>query len=258
MIKSSMGAACATVLVALAGGLATPTASHAAIYGGVFDPSNNFYQWSGNHVFTVADACLTGTGWRSVNNLAYGCGSAGLVSGDLTVVNKLNTPNLLDDVSRTLQFGNILGSAISGNNPLQPFVWGIYVENGELRGIDTLETSFFQFAAVDGLTHGGNWSLQWTSGRATSGYCTLFPNASFCPVVVGRPDLAEGSAALNALPPDPAASVLLRNFITGAGANENLPRSSDSVTFQRIPEPTTVTLVLAALGAGWLARRRRR
>ena len=257
MLKNSIGAACATALTALAGGLALPTVSHAAIYGGVFDPSNNFYQGSGNHVFSVADACLTGpTGWRSVNNLAFGCGSAGLVSGDLTVVNKLNTPSLLDDVSRTLQFSNILGSAINSTNPLQPFVWGIYVENGEVRWIDTLQTGFFQFAAVDAPTHAGNWSLEWTSGRATSSYCALFPSASIC--VVGRSEVGGASASLTALPPDPAASVLLRNFVTGAGANANLPRSSDSVTFQRIPEPTTAALVLAALGAGWLARRRRR
>jgi hypothetical protein len=38
-----------------------------------------------------------------------------------------------------------------------------------------------------------------------------------------------------------------------------LPQGA-TVTFQRqnVPEPTTVTLVLAALGAGWLTRRRKR
>ncbi len=251
MFKSSMGAACATVLVALAGGLATPTASHAIVYGGVFDPVNANYRWSGNHVFDISEACLAGpSGWRAVND-GYGC-TGGLIGGDVTVVNR--QPPLGPEESRTLLFSNILASAINPINPNQPFVWGVYVDDGLVRGIDTLETSFFGFGIANQSTHGGNWSLEWTSGRATSTYCALFPLAPLC--LPGRPEFEGASASLNARDPDPLAAVLLRNF--NPGFNEFLPPRSDSVTFQRVPEPTTVTLVLAALGAIALTRRRQR
>ena len=52
--------------------------------------------------------------------------------------------------------------------------------------------------------------------------------------------------------------VFLTNSI--AGTNAALPQGTTTFSLQRrdLPEPTTVTLVLAALGAGWLTRRRTR
>lgn len=244
MVKNSIGAACATVLVALAAGLATPTASHAAVYGGVFDPENANYKWFGNHVFAVDDACLVGDGWKQVNsNTGYGCGNARLIGGDLTVVNKRGTPNLFDDVSRTLLFSNFPFIPTSVN-PLNALVWGVNIVGGELVGIDTNEIGNFTFLPADAATHSGDWFLRWTSGQGL--FCTLYGLQCLPPPPVGR-NAASGAA------------VFLTNSVLG-DPNTNLQGTGPALnlSFQRIPEPGTVTLVLAALGVVLLGRRRQR
>jgi hypothetical protein len=246
MMKSPIGAACATVLVALVGGLATPTASHAAVYGGVFDPENDSYKWFGNHIFEVDDACLIGDGWKKVNaEPGYGdgsyCGSARLSGGDLTVVNKFGTlANPGVPVSKTLQFADF------GFIPNTIDVWGVNIVGGELVGIDTFEIGDFTFADP-GTTHLGDWQLRWTSGNGD--FCVLYGCA--------RPGMGSfGSPIAN-----PMGGVSPDVFLTNSllGTNQQLPQGA-TVTFQRlnVPEPTSVTLVLAALGAGWLTRRRKR
>jgi hypothetical protein len=246
MKTNSIGAACATVLVALVGGLATPTASFAAVYGGVFDPENGNYKWGGNHVFTVDDACLVGDGWKQVNsNTGYGCGNAQLVGGDLTVVNKLGTLSPLDDVSKTLQFASFPFIPTS-TNPLNAQVWGVNIVGGELVGIDTFQIGDFTFADP-GTTHLGDWQLRWTSGNG--GFCALYE-------CEGRSSAGSLGSPISSPMGGAVPDVFLTNSLLGGG---ELPQGA-TVTFQRqnVPEPTTVTLVLAALGAGWLTRRRKR
>ena len=247
MFKSSMGAACATVLVALAGGLTTPTATHAAIYGGVYDPENANYKWFGNHIFTVDDACLVGDGWKRVNTEpGYGgCGSAALTGGDLTVINK--QPPSGPAVSKTVQFLSF-PSFIPNTNE----VWGVNIVSGQLVGVDTFEIGDFTFADP-GTTHLGDWQLRWTSGNG--GFCLLY----FCEE--GRPASSESfgaplSSSTNSARPD----VILTNTIDGNPTGIPLPQGTTRFTLQRfdVPEPTTITLVLAALGATWLTRRRKR
>lgn len=255
MFKSSTGAACAAMLVALAGGLTTPTASHAAVYVGVYDPANAFYQWSGNHVFTVDDACLVGDGWKEVNsNSGYGCGNARLIGGDLTVVNRRGTEtDLTDDVSKTLQFSTF-GFIPTGIDPFSTLVWGVNIVGGELVGVDTRQIGDFTFADP-GDTHLGRWTLQWSSGRGA--FCDLY----FCGERPGSGSATSlgGPVAANMAAND--ATVTLRNFapnFPGNGFNPNLPGPSTEVTFLRVPEPGTAALVLAALGAVGLTRRRKR
>ena len=246
MQKNSISAACAVVLVALAGGLAAPTASHAAVYGGVFDPENAFYKWFGNHVFSVDDACLVGDGWKQVNsNTGYGCGNARLVGGDLTVVNKFGTPSLLDDVGRTIQFSNF-GFIPTSVNPLNTPIWGVNIVGGEMVGMDTEEIGAFTFAPADSGTHGGTWYLRWSSGQGD--FCTLYDNCFF-----------ETAANATNMANATGAAVFLTNP-SDSGPNTNLQGTGPAtvVSFQRIAEPGTTALVLAAMGAGWLVRRRKR
>ena len=243
MLKNPIGAACASLLVALMGGLATPTASHAAVYGGVYDPENPNYRWFGNHVFTVDDACLIGDGWKPVNNEYGDCGSASLTGGDLTVINKLGTPSLLDDVSKTLQFGGFEGFIPNTNE-----VWGINIFGGQLVGVDTYSIGNFTFADP-GATHLGLWRLRWTSGNGE--YCSLYDCG-------GRSSVGTRGSPIAALRGPGRPDVILTNSI--AGTDEALPQGTTNFSLQRldVPEPTSVTLVLAALGAGWLTRRRNR
>ena len=252
MTKTPVGAACATLLIALGGGLLTPTPSHAAVYGGVFDPENGNYKWFGNHVFEVDDACLIGDGWKKVNaEPGYGdgsyCGSARLKGGDLTVVNKLGT---LDNpgvpVSKTLQFADF------GFIPDTIDVWGVNIVGGQLVGIDTFEIGDFTFADP-GTTHAGDWQLRWTSGRGD--YCLLY-FGNLCNFAGSGAFGAVSAGSMDA--PVPKPDVFLTNSI--AGTNTALPQGTTRFSLQRldVPEPATVTLVLAALGAGWLTRRRTR
>lgn len=257
MQKHSIGAACAAVLVALTGGLVTPTASHAAVYGGVFDPENANYKWFGNHVFNVDDSCLVGDGWKQVNsNTGYGCGNARLVGGDLTVVNKLGTPSVLDDVSKTLQFADF-GFIPTSINPLNAQVWGVNIVGGELVGIDTFEIGNFTFANP-GSTHSGQWTLEWSSGQGLR--CVLYENCLPPPINGVGSAFSQGlTAPIAGNTASGMPSVTLRNRDDDV-LNATLAAlgPATTVSFRRIPEPTTVTLVLAALGAGWLTRRRSR
>jgi hypothetical protein len=256
MMKSPVGAACASVLIALAGGLATPMASHAAVYGGVFDPENANYKWFGNHLFEVDDACLIGDGWKKVNaEPGYGdgsyCGSASLIGSDLTVVNKLgNLANPGIPVSKTLQFADPAFDFIPNTSD----VWGVNIVGGQLVGIDTFEIGDFIFSDDNPLdpTHGGQWQLRWTSGRGD--YCLLYFGESCGFSAIGALGAFSASPMNDPLGPRP--DVILTNSI--AGTNAALPQGTTTFSLQRrdLPEPTTVTLVLAALGAGWLSRRR--
>ena len=243
MLKNPIGAACASVLVSLMGGLATPTASHAAVYGGVYDPVNANYRWFGNHVFTVDDACLSVDGWKRVNTGYGGCGSASLAGGDLTVINKLGTSDLLDDVSKTLQFLDFPGFIPNRNR-----VWGVNIFGGQLVGVDTDSIGDFEFADP-GTTHLGLWQLRWTSGNGE--YCSLYDCG-------GRSSVGTRGSPIAAPRGPGRPDVILTNSI--AGTNAALPQRTTIFSLQRldVPEPTSVTLVLAALGAGWLTRRRNR
>jgi len=267
VLKNSIGAACATVLVALAGGLATPTASHAAVYGGVFDPENTFYQWSGTHRFVVDDACLNTNGWKAVNYEGT-CGSVSLTGGSLKVKNK--TVSAPYGYEETILFGANPPWPVEG--PGYP-IFGINVVNNELVGVDSTEFGAFRFigpafapnpfngsefasdplAAVIVLPNplSGDWFLRWDTGLTD---CQRYEIG--CPLGA----IAESAVSPAAANP-PMGAVFLRNFVNG-GFNGNVPPMSLPPTFERldapmaIPEPATVTLVLAALGAGWLARRR--
>ena len=257
MMKSTLGAACATVLVALAGNLATPTASHAVVYGGIFDPRNENYRWFGTHVFDVSAACLDSDGWRQANSYdSAGC-SARLIGGDLTVVNR--QPPAGPEVSRTIKFSSFPFIPTSDDPSSSPRIWGVNVFGGELVGVDSFNIGNFTFGLLDVATHDGLWLLRWSSGRGDR--CLLYDDCE---------EIGSSSAGFNsplASPPDPGnPSVSLTNLCCGSepGVNPLVPRTSTTITFQRqstdtnaVPEPTTVTLVLAALGATWLTRRRR-
>lgn len=86
MRQKPVAAICSSLLVGLVGAAGLVGGAHAAIYGGAFDPVGDSYSFSGTHVFSVDDACLTNTGTVYVNQYEGGCGKAALLSGSLTVI----------------------------------------------------------------------------------------------------------------------------------------------------------------------------
>lgn len=250
MKKNSLGVACATVLVALAGGLATPMASHAAIYGGVFDPRGDVYGFAGTHKFAVDDSCLVTTGWKYVNgwsnsgydNLNPRCGNVFLVGGTLTL-RKYAAPGTGDDGPRAIpdktfnlsEAANDWDPALnwgSGVGGMQYYIHSIYVDTdpltgrNELFGVDTPEL-FGSFGPFDGL----NWAMSWVSGKrpgdpVTPAGVKLFGDCT-------KP--FDGQCA---------------------GVQDVIPMAG--VTFTRVPEPGSLALVAAALGAAVASSRRMR
>jgi hypothetical protein len=227
MTKFPIAAACASILIAATGGLGAPGDAQAAVYRGIFDPEDANYRWSGTHEFVVADACLESDGWQVAND-GYAC-EVTLVAGSLTVTNKQGTPGVGDDYTETIDFTDF------GFIPNSVDIFGLYVLEGELAGVDSFWIGPFVFA--NGAQLGGNWYLQWESGFA--------------------PDFEEAGAVLSKPPGDPV--YLYRCPDPLASCVEATPGLFAVPTFvrQTVPEPGSLGLAAGALAGLWWARRRR-
>ena len=273
MLKHSIAGACTTVLVALVGGLFTPTGSHAAVYGGVFDPEDNKYRWEGTHRFEVSESCLLSDGWRAANT-GYGGYSfqigaplpdpsgvtgnynadpcdAQLLGGSLSVKRKTG----LDQGFKTLNFGTFAKSN----------VWGVFIKNGQLAGVDTYLTGPLHFTyAEEGdlfderFSEGGGLLLRWESGRAPLNFVpgTLFNGVGSAPNVPSNTNYDQSLV-------DPV--YLYRSLGNSDNYKELTPgQSARDVTFTRlggpgqmVPEPGSLALVgLALAAAAGLSRSR--
>lgn len=249
MMKSAIGAACATVLVALTGGLFTPTATHAAaVYTGTFDPQDANYQWEGTHRFAVSEACLLSDGWRSAN-AGYGC-DAQLLGGSLSLRRKTGP----DQGFKTLTFGEFPTSN----------VWGVFIRDGQLAGVDTYLTGPLRFTAAEEavlfdapIFEGGGLSLRWESGKAPLSEVPTNLFANFNQGVVGNKSYVQSLV-------DPV--YLYRSLGNSDNYREVTPgQSAQNVTFRpagapglTVPEPGSLALVGVALAAAAALFRRRR
>ena len=205
------------------------TAAHAGFYPGHIDPGGNgddIPGFTGDVVFDIPSSCFTfeGAGWKATtqNIGSGGCGSATLVSGTIYLYS--TSPS--DPPSP----GIVLDQFALANWDLL----GIYSINGVLEGVDSDPM---------GPEPGGDFyssDLFWL--QFVSGFCQIG-----CTAPGGGIDPAYLS--VNSI-----------DNISQPGTVTFGPecRTADNCLVPGIPEPGTLSLLLGAVGGGWLARRRKR
>lgn len=226
------------------------TAAHGVFYPARFDPGGNGFDipgFNGNAVFDIDPGCVPGgsfTGWQKTNaNINAGtgsCGAASLLSATVFLYSTdTDGPRSPEDVEDSFTIGG-------------PVI-GVYVNNGALAGVDTnpLGPVFGSDAYIE-----DRFWLQFVSGECLTG-CTLVPPMQEPP--------GGGSEILTSakVPGDPAHIFVneLDNPSVGAPVIFGAPCLDPTncvVVPSSVPEPGILGLILAALGGGWLARRRKR
>jgi hypothetical protein len=205
-------------VAAALGALAAPAG--AAPYRGTFDPTD----FAGEYIINVSPACLTqGNGWFANAGIC----AATLLNADADVMSDDVTPNFN---------GHLIFAppAISSSSTL----FGLYVYGG---AIDSFDTALIHHqAGSDPTPH--DWWIQFTSGHACYGG----------PCYGGFGNEIAGAPAID---PDLRGVYLYANTTGSPIARADyIGRAVDI----GVPEPGTLSLLLGALGGGWLARRRRK
>jgi hypothetical protein len=245
MFKPPYAAAITAVLITLAGGPFGLGEAHArAIYTGTFDPENEFYKWEGTHAFSVDEACLDGNGWKAVNGNnfydmsegdVYSCGEVRLTDGSLTLEDKAA------GVKRTRTFASFLGEG----GYLTSGIWGIYVKDGQLAGVDTDLLGSVGFRGGDEPLNNHDWFLRWESGKA--------PVDAYS---VRSQSLASDGLYQYTYLQSPDDPVYLSRCTDSACILAT--EKSATPTFNRVPEPGGLALVAMALIAAGIGTRRTR
>jgi len=211
--------ASAAVAAAL-GVLGTPAS--AAPYRGSFDPTN----FAGEYEINVSAACLLTNGWHANTGIC----TAQLVSAYADVISDDVTPNF----NGRLIFAPPVVPA--------PTLHGIFVYGGQ---IDSFDTDLIHFQAGSDPT-ADDWWIQFVSGHECYG-------GPCGPIITFAPDAQpEGASDIN--PFLKGVYLWLNDGNSPIAMAQYLGPAVDI----GVPEPGTLSLLLGALGGGWLARRRRK
>ncbi|MET0682890.1 MAG: PEP-CTERM sorting domain-containing protein [Casimicrobiaceae bacterium] len=176
--------------------------------------------FSGQYIINVNPTCLLTSGWHANAGIC----AATLLSAYADVVSSApEGPNYT---------GRLTFAPPAISSSLQLF--GIYVYGGQIDSFDTAPLP----QQGESPSTPDNWFLKFTSGQAPCSY----------PPCIG-PD--------GALPFDPTLKgvYLSANFLGIIASAQYIGRAVD---IGGIPEPGTLSLLLGAIGGGWLARRRRK
>jgi len=212
--------ASAAVAAAL-GVLGTPAS--AAPYRGSFDPTN----FAGEYEINVSAACLLTNGWHANTGIC----TAQLISAYADVTSDDVTPNF----NGRLIFAPPVVPA--------PTLHGIFVYGGQ---IDSFDTDLIHFQAGSDPT-ADDWWIQFVSGHECYG-------GPCGPIITFAPEVQpEGSLF------DPRFNGVYLYLNTTGSPIDRASYIGPAVDIGgAIPEPGTLSLLLGALGGGWLARRRRK
>lgn len=207
--------------------LAGAESAQAAIYRGSWDPAYGAafpdLGWKGTATFLIPDACLSGAG-AILNTDPCSNNGMKMLGANVSFYNSTNDPQGL----------NILETITFSSPPAIPVVYSMQVTNHVLTGVDTGYSNPVQ--AFNSLAGGGNYyfALQFFSSDTNN--VQLFHMPGYM---------------------DPSCSYGPRSNPL-CGYNDQSPANQPTMTLTQVPEPATVALVLAGLGAISLTVRRRR
>jgi len=210
----------AAVAAAL-GVLGTPAS--AAPYRGSFDPTD----FAGEYEINVSAACLLSDGWHANTGIC----TAQLINAYADVTSDDVTPNF----DGRLIFAPPVVSA--------PTLHGIFVYGGQITSFDT---DLIHHQAGSDPT-ADDWWIQFVSGHECYG-------GPCGPIITFAPEVQpEGSLF------DPRFNGVYLYLNTTGSPIDRASYIGPAVDIGgAIPEPGTLSLLLGALGGGWLARRRRK
>lgn len=221
---------------AMAVSLLLGTAAQAGLVRGSLDPNAtaDVPAYNGFADFQVDDNCLVGDGWKSTGTGSGDCGPVFMESATIFLYG--NTPS--DPPTGTpLGQANFGGSSVSA-------IFGILTVGGQVLGIDS---DILGPVSGTGVYSSDTFWLEFVTNCDSDPTCggLIFP------------DLFQVTAVVT----DPLANLYMGTTCDGDACfpvSEPSRTTPGGLVFTAIPEPGTLSLILGALGGGWLARRRKK